>query len=240
MEIAFTIILGMHIACGFTAFVAAPVAMIVAKGGKKHRLWGKIFFWCMTGVAVSAFIMSILHKNPFLFMVAGFSYYLVASGYRWLYRKRAETVKDIALIDWVLLIAAAVFNLALFGFGVYTIITQPQNSFGYISAVFGSLGLQLVWTNYRSFINPPKAKYAWLLNHMGGMVGGYIATVSAFSAVNFDFLPTIIQWLWPTIIGVPLLLLWISYYRRKFNSGIKVEEVVELKSTAEEIQLQPA
>ena len=239
METAFTFFLSVHIASGFSAFVAAPIAMMMAKGGKKHRLWGKIFFWCMTGVVLSAFVMSVLHKNPFLFMVAGFSYYLVASGYRWLYRKQAVTIKDVATFDWVLLIGAAVFNLGLFGFGVYGSVTNPQNSFGYIAMVFACVGLRFVWTNYKSFINPPKTKYAWLLHHMGGMIGGYIATVSAFSAVNFDFLPTIIQWLWPTIIGVPLLLAWINYYKRKFNRGLRVEEVVEVKSTAEEMQVEP-
>ncbi|MEO5570718.1 MAG: hypothetical protein ABIT08_00225 [Bacteroidia bacterium] len=57
----------------------------------------------------------------------------------------------------------------------------------------------------------------------------YIATVSAFSAVNFNFLPTVIQWLWPTIIGVPLLLMWINFYKRKFTAGKKVNDLVEVK-----------
>ena len=52
---------------------------------------------------------------------------------------------------------------------------------------------------------------------MGGMLGSYIAAVSAFSAVNFHFLPPAIRWLWPSVIGVPAIFIWIGYYRRKFD-----------------------
>jgi uncharacterized membrane protein len=228
MEKIFKVFLVFHIISGFTAFVAAPVAMSVAKGGQKHRTWGRIFFWAMTGVCSSGFVMSVLHSNLFLFMISGFSYYLVVSGYRWLYRKKIQSVKDIALIDWIIVAAAGIFNLSLLCFGLYTIYKAPGNAFGYISSVFGLLGINFVRTNVKQFYHPP-AKNAWLLNHIGGMIGGYIATVSAFSAVNFNFLPTIIQWLWPTIIGVPLLLMWINFYKRKFKAGKKISELVELK-----------
>jgi hypothetical protein len=53
---------------------------------------------------------------------------------------------------------------------------------------------------------------------MAGMLGSYIAAVSAFSVVNFAFLPTVVRWLWPTIVGTPLIALWIRYYRIRFGS----------------------
>ena len=37
--------LGVHIAAGSSAFVLAPAALVTAKGGKAHRLWGKVYFW---------------------------------------------------------------------------------------------------------------------------------------------------------------------------------------------------
>ena len=49
---------------------------------------------------------------------------------------------------------------------------------------------------------------------MGNMLGAYIATVSAFSVVNFTVLPPIVRWLWPTAVGVPLIILWIRHDRR--------------------------
>ena len=230
MENTFKIFLVLHIISGFTAFVVAPIAMMVAKGGKNHRLYGKIFFWAMTGVCSTGFVMSVLHRNLFLFIISGFSYYLVASGYRWLYRKKVQSAKDIALIDWVLVGAAAIFNLSLLAVGIYIVSKSPDDkSFGYISIVLGLLGVNLVRKNLIQFFKPSEEKNAWLLHHIGSMVGGYIATVSAFSAVNFSFLPTVFQWLWPTIIGVPLLLMWINFYKRKFKSGKKINELVEVK-----------
>ena len=79
-----------HIAAGTTAFVAAPIALIVRKGAAAHRRWGKIYFWAMSFVAASGILLSILLSNIFLFCVAFFAYYLVVSGYRWLYRKNPK------------------------------------------------------------------------------------------------------------------------------------------------------
>ncbi|MFI5219213.1 MAG: hypothetical protein ACHQNT_06960 [Bacteroidia bacterium] len=229
METIFKTFLIIHIACGFTAFIAAPVAMIVKKGADAHRKSGKLFFWCMTGVCISAFIMSVIHPNMFLFAISGFSYYMVVSGYRWIYRKKIKSVKDVAKIDWLILALAAVFNFFLLGYGIFAIVTNPQSPFAYIATVFGLIGVNFVRVDLKHFYKPSEDKNAWLLHHIGSMIGGYIATVSAFSAVNFNFLPTIIQWLWPTIIGVPLLIMWINFYKRKFKSGKKAEELVEVR-----------
>lgn len=228
LETTFKITLIFHIASGFIALVAAPVAMMVHKGGNNHRLWGKIFFWCMTFVSASAFAMSVIHPNMFLFAISGFSFYMVASGYRWIYRKKIRSAKDVKNIDWILVVLAGIFNLFLLGYGLVYIINDPGFPFGYIASVFGIIGVLSVTDDIRQFYKS-KEKNAWFFNHMGGMVGGYIATVSAFSAVNFNFLPTIIQWLWPTIIGVPLLISWVNFYKRKFKAGRKAEEVVEVR-----------
>ncbi len=52
---------------------------------------------------------------------------------------------------------------------------------------------------------------------MANMIGSYIAAVTAFSVVNFHVLPTTLRWLWPTMIGTPLITIWITYYKRRFN-----------------------
>ncbi|HEV8643120.1 MAG TPA: hypothetical protein VGV13_18705 [Methylomirabilota bacterium] len=51
------------------------------------------------------------------------------------------------------------------------------------------------------------------------MLGSYIATVSAFSVVNFTFLPVTMCWLWPTAVGVPAIVIWITYdyYKARFR-----------------------
>ena len=52
---------------------------------------------------------------------------------------------------------------------------------------------------------------------MSGMLGSYLAAVTAFSVVNFTFMPTTLRWLWPTLLGTPLIVLWVAYYRRRFQ-----------------------
>jgi hypothetical protein len=49
------------------------------------------------------------------------------------------------------------------------------------------------------------------------MLAAYIATVTAFSAVNFTFLhPIWVRWLWPTVAGTVL----ITYYTTRYKTAI--------------------
>src|SRR5258708_28433954 len=80
------ILLGVHIAFGVTGFICAPVALATAKGGKTHRRWGKIYFWAMAGVAVTALILSFALPVYFRAMVAVFSFYACCQVYPILFR----------------------------------------------------------------------------------------------------------------------------------------------------------
>jgi uncharacterized membrane protein len=81
------VLLTLHISCGVVGFVCAPVALAKAKGGKVHRRFGKIYFWAMAGVAVTALILSVALPVYFLTMVAVFSFYSAFAAYRVLYLK---------------------------------------------------------------------------------------------------------------------------------------------------------
>jgi len=71
--------LAVHVAAGTSAFVLAPLALITAKGGKAHRRWGKIYFWAMAVVAVTAMVMAIYRPILFLALVAIFSFIRLSS-----------------------------------------------------------------------------------------------------------------------------------------------------------------
>ncbi|MBL0341011.1 MAG: DUF2306 domain-containing protein [Bacteroidetes bacterium] len=215
MENYFKLLLYPHIVSGFLALFVAPMAMIVKKGGASHRLWGKIFFYSMCGVGITALGMALIKSNIFLGMVGVFSFYLVASGYRALYRRHVNSYKDVAAIDWILVSFSGMFCVALAIMGSLILWSDFKEPFGYISLLFGFIGCRFVFNDIRSFNKINHHKENWLYHHMSGMIGGYIATVSAFSAVNFGFLPNIIQWLWPTFLGVPLLIYWISKYKKQ-------------------------
>src|SRR4029434_2865808 len=62
-------------------------AMLTHKGGWRHRRCGKIYFWAMAGVALTAVVLSLYRPNLFLLLLAVFSFYQAFSGYRVLSRK---------------------------------------------------------------------------------------------------------------------------------------------------------
>jgi uncharacterized membrane protein len=205
-----------HIACGFAAFFVAPAVLAMVKGGKQHRRWGKIYFWLMAVVAATALVLSLYRPVVFLALVAVFSFYMAFSGYRVLFRKRPEQGENAGPMDWI---GAAL----MLGTGVLLILLgaiQPTALWTRLSLVAIAFGITGIFFGVRdmvSFLRRPTDKNFWWYNHMGGMIGSYIAAVSAFSVVNLRFLPTVVRWLWPLAIGVPVILIWIRYYRRKFN-----------------------
>jgi hypothetical protein len=218
-----------HIAAGSVAFVVAPIALIVKKGGNAHRKWGLVFFWAMAVVGTTAVIMAPMHENLFLMMLGVFSFYLAFKGYRSVFRKHVYKTKKTAFIDWFFAILNTVFSMGLLALGIYEL---PQ-AFGIIACVFGSLGAWLGIKDIIVFLKPSDDPKAWFFSHMVGMVTAYIAAVSAFSAVNMGFLPPVLQWLWPTIIGAPLLSRWAKSYRSKFSKGKKVSHLVQVSEENE-------
>jgi uncharacterized membrane protein len=68
-------LLTVHVACGFGAFLLAPVALSTAKGGKQYRRWGMVYLWAMGGVAATALPMALYRPVLFLAMVLITAYY---------------------------------------------------------------------------------------------------------------------------------------------------------------------
>jgi fluoride ion exporter CrcB/FEX len=219
-------LLMLHASAGFLALVVAPLAMLAAKGSDAHRRWGRFFFYSMCVVVVTAIISGIINDNILMALVALFSFHMVASGYRALDLKKLHEGQRMGTWDYLLQGSAGVINLALFLWGIINLTMGRRDGVSLIFFVFGCVGLFLVWSNVHKFYKRSVDKREWLYMHMTGFLGGYIATVSAFSAVNLHLIqPVWLQWLWPTIIGSPLIAYWIGHYRRQFAKGKRVSEV---------------
>lgn len=224
------ILLFIHAAAGTLALVIAPLAMLASKGSDAHRRWGKVFFYAMSVVVVTAIIAGIVRPNILMALVALFSFHMLASGYRALYLKKLHEGQRMQRWDFILQGSAAVINGALFLWGLINLTMGRRDSASIIFFVFGSVGLFMVWRNVHQFYKRSVDKREWLYMHMTGFLGGYIATVSAFSAVNLHMIqPIWLQWLWPTIIGSPLIAYWISYYRKGFAKGKRVSDMVRTR-----------
>ena len=116
-------------------------------------------------------------------------------------------------------------GLALVAYGVYLMTTS---SFGMVAIVFGVIGLLFGMSDMRDFLHHPADKMAWWYSHMTRMLAAYIATVTAFSVVNFQFLPHLVGWLWATVAGTVGIVIWTRYYRRKFSGYRADRDVTDL------------
>jgi len=219
------ILLGLHISCGIVAFVCAPIALVAAKGAKTHRRFGKIYFWAMAGVAVTALALSFLLPVYFLAMVAVFSFYSAFAAYRILYLKDMYKGGRPKPVDWAAAVVTVLSSFLLCVMGFW----QPEmmhvglvhvagHTVSIVSIVFGFIGMRMGVGSLSGFMKPPKEKMFWWFDHLQGMIGSYIAAMTAFSAVNLShwFGAAWWVWLWPTIVGVPAIALWTAYYKKKF------------------------
>lgn len=219
-----------HMAAGFIALVVAPLAMLVRKGGDAHRRWGKLFVGSMAVVVVTAITLGIASGNILMALVAVFSFHMIASGYRSLYLKKLHEGQKPARADVLVQGIAAMVNGGLFLWAISLMMLGLKFQKVVVFLIFGGIGLVMVFLNFNRFYKRSHDKQEWLYGHMSGFLGGYIATVSAFSAVTLDMIsPMWLRWLWPTIIGSPLIFFWVKYYRKRFSKGRRAKEVFQLK-----------
>jgi hypothetical protein len=216
----------LHIAAGFTGFFVAPVALAVRKGGAAHRRWGQVFFWAMVVAGITAILNASFKGLTFLLLTGIFSLYLAAFGYRSLYQKHLAVGRDqgarAAALDWLLAGAGLVVFSGTLSYGAITG-TVPALVFGLIGVL--TTGRQLAAFRRRG----PWPAGQWLLNHMAGFVGAYIAAVSAFSATSLHFIPGPWNFLWPTLVFVPPLAWASRRYKARFRQGQRPGEVVEVR-----------
>lgn len=217
-------LLVLHIIAGFAALLTGFIAIATTKGKGWHIIAGRIYFWSMLGVAVTAVFLSIIRPNLFLLFISLFSFYLTWSGYRAIRWKNDPLKGIIRIIDHLLV-------PLLFLTGLMMIILSLAAMVGIIKAellqktkiillVFGiifvaltgrDLALRMGWLT--------RNKFQWMYDHIQGMLAAYIATFTAFLVVNVTFLPMVVVWLAPTVVGTPVIAYWIRKYRRKLEGG---------------------
>jgi hypothetical protein len=199
--------------------VLAPLALLTAKGGRSHRRWGGIYFWCMAGVASTALIMAIWRPILFLALIAIFSFYLAFGAYRVLGQKAAWKGQSVVgALDWAAVILCFGASLALVLFGVF----RPHliQNLRVPSVVFGLLGIRISARAIWRFTHPPIEKMFWWYTHLQGMTASYIAAWTAFCLVTLGPLLHGAWWLWlvPASVGLPAILVTTAYYRQKFST----------------------
>lgn len=202
----FKTLLVIHIIAGSIGLFTGSINIIRKKGDKPHRLVGKFFFYGMLLNAIAGFVMSILHNNLFLLIIAVFSFYLTVTGQRFLYLKKLHKGQKPKRVDWIVTITMILFALFFIIYGVILILNQ--NNFGIVLIIFGLISLLMAKTDITIYKGNIKHVNYWLLIHIQRIIGAYIAALTAFLVVNNTYLPPIVAWLLPTAILTPLIIYW--------------------------------
>ena len=206
MEFFFTLLLVIHIAAGTIGLFTGTMNIIRKKGDKLHKSVGRFFYFGMLINGFSGFIMSLIHINYFLLIIAVFSIYMVSTGQRSLSLKQLNKGQKPQVIDWILSIVMSFFGTGFIFFGGYLVFTKVY--FGTVMLVFGLISILMVLQDLKNYQGKIEIKNFWLLVHIQRMIGAYIAATTAFLVVNNSILPGIVAWLLPTVILVPLIFKW--------------------------------
>ncbi|MCX6352781.1 MAG: hypothetical protein NTX03_13125 [Bacteroidetes bacterium] len=217
-----------HASAGSVMLLSGLVAMLAKKANKYHRMAGKIYLVAAALVSITGFTIAIQKNNQFLIATSVFVLYMVMSGYRSLYLK--QLYKDVKAMpmDWLIIAFASLATVGLLLLGVLSIL--KGNNGGIVPLTFGIISATFIRRDILKFTKGPVEKKHWLYNHIRGMVGSYIAGLTAFLAVNAGFIShnfSLLVWLSPTAIGVPLIIYWTRKYKTKSDDlskelGLKI------------------
>lgn len=211
-ELIFKIFLFAHIAAGSTALLTGLFALLLKKKRGAHSKVGYVFHISMLVVAVSAFVMAIIHVNYFLFVAGVFSFYLTFTGYRSIIFLRGQSKpngldKSMMILTAILMLGVTTKFLSSTTFNV--------TGFSTIIIVFDFILAALLIEDYK-ILNSPTiiSKNKWLIRHIIRMIPAYVAALTAFLVVNVSYKYPVIIWLAPTVLFVPLIIYNVRKYKK--------------------------
>ena len=215
--------LALHIAAGTTALVSMWIPMFAKKGAHLHKRAGKVFVGAMATVSVTALMLAgarfLFDPRPaaqsaglFLLYISILTGASVSTGVRVL---RTKNRVGPQLHWWDIGLSALLFASSI-AIAIYGITTGAT-----LFAAFSVVGLVNGGGQLAYWLRNPRSPMHWWFEHMSSMLGACIAATTAFLVVNaqrwgFDTF-SILVWLAPSIVGVPVIAIWTGYYRRKFS-----------------------
>lgn len=223
-----TLLIILHVAAGFTALVVAPIAMVIKKGGAAHKRWGRVYFWAMLAIFVTALGVLYFRHNVFLFLISIFAFYETFAGVRAPRRKNPATGAGASLLDYAVSTVGLIAGVAFIVWGVLGILgvldSVMTGAFYYLAVVFGVFLTRDAATDLLSYRRTNADPMWWWTYHLDKMITSYIAAVTAFLVQNVGpHVPNAFVWLvWvaPGIIGGVGISMWVRYYKRKFAGAL--------------------
>ena len=207
----FSSFLIVHISTGLCAVLVGVLPIVTRKGGRAHRLWGRVFVTLMTTLLVCAWVMTALRFNTYFLALSATASLSLFSGVRVLRRKRPDlrTTDRAQALDWAA--TPGVIAVGLWVLGLLA--TGRSHGPATVSAALAFSALTMgAWDVWR-FSAPkswPFSPGLWTYEHLAKMLGAYSAVLSAFSGNFLTALPAPWSQLWPTVLFQCLIIAWIA------------------------------
>ena len=214
MEFLGKLSLTVHIFAGIISLVAGPVAIFYNFNDvRKHRIAGKIFFYAMLAICLTA--VSGYLKRPdqvFFQFLLGIAVFVLASVLRGVRAMQMMQGAPVRRFDFGYTIVLGAFGLWMSGMAVWHLQTGTALPFPVLFAVFGLGALADSGQNWRYFSRPGRVRRLdWYRLHAGSMLGAFTASTTAFTVNAAHFLPWYFQWFGPALVLLPLQV----YFGRK-------------------------
>ncbi|WP_435064863.1 hypothetical protein [Halobaculum sp. EA56] len=166
--------------------------MVARKGSTRHRRLGLSYVGGMGVVIATALVITSATQDLFLGTIGVFSGYMVFAGYRALSQKHPDRGDGATPVDYVAAALMLLVGVGMVGLGLWQALTTGSAR-AFVLVAFGVLGLVFAGQDAFTFVRGPTVRFDWFYRHIARMLGGYIATVTAVSAVNLLFLPTVVR-----------------------------------------------
>ena len=198
------VLLVAHVAGGTVALLSLGPAVVLSRGsglrvGPGHRRAGQVYVWGMVVALASAYPLALLLPSMFLGGVALFTTFLVASGWRWIRRGSDGTVglgRGLAVGMLVAAVGMVVVGVRQLAGG---------DGLGVALLMFAGIGGALAVEDLRALGDGRPERRRRVALHLGRMLGGAIATLTAVLVVNVETEPVWLGWIAPTVLIVPMI-----------------------------------
>lgn len=216
-----------HVLVGVFSFFIFSIPLVTAKGGVRHKQTGWMYVSSMLVIGFTTFIIVMWRmfwdssasdlKKTFSFFLLFISILTLSSIW---YGLRALRTKDRKASDiyWVNIVVAGLLFIVS-SLSIWVGLAFNNNLLTWFPVVgFLALAKQVSY-----WVQKPKTSMHWWFAHMSGMYTACIGTVTAFVVVaipkiaNISPLSSILLWLGPTIVMIPMLRIWSNKYKRKFK-----------------------
>lgn len=222
MEQTIKILIYIHAFFGGLGLITGMISIFVKKGGFNHKRTGKIFSYTMIISSLVSLIVARMpnHENLFLFLIGIFTIYLILAGNRALTLKNKTKTKA----DWIDKLVSGIMLLVSIGMlilGIIGMIQKVENSILYL--FFGGFGVFMTIRDFQTFQVFTEKKDAWLISHLGRMMGALIASVTAFLVAGLHIGTTLV-WIMPTILGTVYIVHWNRRLKSKNKSKMELDK----------------